>query len=826
MNLESLKNIDLRGTKITESSIEYIAKHSPELEELNLAGLMQLKELGSKSKYLTFPSLKQLTAAGCTKLKKLFIEAPLLKYLNITDCSSFTDEVLDGVISKSRQLQKLDCSGATLLKDPQLRAACPMLLPTSIQVIDLMNNDPRSISQLAILGRNLDLARYLLQNHLAKNDTGAAMMLKLTLEDQQLAAEDKQLDFVQFICSNSKPSTLLLGALIQWPRIHEHVGLLKNVLSSSPNNSVDGLDRLQLLIKWPRIHEHLDLLKDLLSSSNNPGLFKAASYWAIQQSHLELAKYILENTKDDKIWKDTFYEAIKNRQLDLIKYIIENAPPKSNLEMSDYSSTIATVPNTKSAVLSPDGYKIAFLPEKDDNDVRVFDLISNTVIATINSNKRKCHETIFSPDSSKIACIFDNGVTVFDITSDSIISTISADKAKFTAFSPDSAKMIIASWDYTTWKGTRQMHLWGESWEEEYEEVTKNIAKVSAQIFDLTTSSVIARFEYDCRKTDDKHIESVAFSPDGSKIAIMTPAITKILNLATNTAICTMKSNAFSTFSSDGNKIGYIRAKDGQSWRSDVPYTVEVFDLKTNVILFSHEALSAISSLHFSPDNSKIAVNVRAEHSDRSFLFFDLMTNAKFGSAANSSHEELIAFSSDSSKAAFRIYNDQIGVFDFLSKTTTNFSDGSHFAFSSDNSKIAIFTRLTAKVVDLATKSTIAYIERANWMIFMAVSPEGTEIGTQPSGTDSIQILLVLGPLDCAVNSIIDGADLSILEFLLSLDNYADLRNRCSSATLKALNKAAQNSKQSQPDRYKTLITAMKMITAKPGAPAMTSLFF
>ena len=170
MKVERLKSIDLRGcTKITASSIEFLAKKALELEELNLSGLAQLKELGTKSKPLLFENLVRLNLAGCNKLKKAYIIAAQLNYLNVNDCSSISDELLDGIIMQSTQLKKLECSGASSLEDSQLRSACPPTLYGEISK-NLMNEDPQIPLYSAIHTRNLDLIRYIIKKNINKKD--------------------------------------------------------------------------------------------------------------------------------------------------------------------------------------------------------------------------------------------------------------------------------------------------------------------------------------------------------------------------------------------------------------------------------------------------------------------------------------------------------------------------------------------------------------------------------------------------------------------------------------------------------------------------------
>ena len=66
---------------------------------------------------LTFPCLKWLNLAQCTRLEKVFIVVPNLEYLNVNDCEKLTDKMLDYLVLTPIRLKKLECNGTRMLLD-------------------------------------------------------------------------------------------------------------------------------------------------------------------------------------------------------------------------------------------------------------------------------------------------------------------------------------------------------------------------------------------------------------------------------------------------------------------------------------------------------------------------------------------------------------------------------------------------------------------------------------------------------------------------------------------------------------------------------------
>ncbi|MBA3814151.1 MAG: hypothetical protein H0X26_06645 [Alphaproteobacteria bacterium] len=129
-SLNHLLKLDIRGCEsITYRSLVHLSKSALILEELNLSHIKSLKEIVSIGAFtdtpLIFKELRFLNLSDCNNLSKIFIQAPKLHYLNIGYCVRLTDQMLDGIIEYSENLQKLVFEGCPLIKVRDLREQYP-----------------------------------------------------------------------------------------------------------------------------------------------------------------------------------------------------------------------------------------------------------------------------------------------------------------------------------------------------------------------------------------------------------------------------------------------------------------------------------------------------------------------------------------------------------------------------------------------------------------------------------------------------------------------------------------------------------------------------
>jgi hypothetical protein len=129
INFEHLRKLDLRKcTQITYSSLAHLSKTALALEELNLGFINTLKEIGDIGVWdgpLIFNNLRVLNLSDCINLSKILIQVPKLHYLNVENCSRLNDQMLDGVVEHSPNLQKLVFDGCPLIREREMREKFP-----------------------------------------------------------------------------------------------------------------------------------------------------------------------------------------------------------------------------------------------------------------------------------------------------------------------------------------------------------------------------------------------------------------------------------------------------------------------------------------------------------------------------------------------------------------------------------------------------------------------------------------------------------------------------------------------------------------------------
>ncbi len=177
MTLEHLKIIDLRGCpKISHASIEFLAQHAPLLTEMNLAGLGQLKNVGSRKKSLSLPSIVSLNLSGCQKLKKIYLEAPNLCYININNCSLMSKE---NFAITSPALKKFEFEGTLIDSLPKHSLLLYRDFKKPIPFNPYDEQTEADLLYQAISQNNVDVVRSLIMN---SND-----LLKVSTQPSVLA---------------------------------------------------------------------------------------------------------------------------------------------------------------------------------------------------------------------------------------------------------------------------------------------------------------------------------------------------------------------------------------------------------------------------------------------------------------------------------------------------------------------------------------------------------------------------------------------------------------------------------------------------------------
>ncbi len=134
-DLSHITKLDLRSCQQL-TDIGTIVKGTELLEELNLGGITTLTNVSARSALqendLNLFKLKRLNLSGCTKLKRVKIAAPFLKYLNVSECPSLRGPMLDDIIKVSRDIEKLDCKNSGIGYGP-IRELFPQFLASDLE---------------------------------------------------------------------------------------------------------------------------------------------------------------------------------------------------------------------------------------------------------------------------------------------------------------------------------------------------------------------------------------------------------------------------------------------------------------------------------------------------------------------------------------------------------------------------------------------------------------------------------------------------------------------------------------------------------------------
>jgi len=317
-----------------------------------------------------------------------------------------------------------------------------------------------------------------------------------------------------------------------------------------------------------------------------------------------------------------------------------------------------------SVAFSPDG--LALATASWDNTIKLWNLQTQTAIATLTGHSVWVSSVAFSPDGLILATASgDNTIKLWNLQTQTAIATLTghSDAVNSVAFSPDGLTLATASGDNT-------IKLW-------------NLQTQTAIAATLTGHS--------------KRVNSVAFSPDGLTLATASDDNTiKLWNLQTQTVIATLTghSNWFSSvaFSPDGLTLATASGDN----------TIKLWNLQTQT---AHPTLTghsdAVNSVAFSPDGLTLAT----ASGDNTIKLWNLQTQT--------AHPTLTGHSKRVNSVAFS-------------------PDGLTLATASDDK--------TIKLWNLQTQTVIATLTgHSNWFSSVAFSPDGLTLASG-NGDNTIKL--------------------------------------------------------------------------------------
>ncbi|APA11969.1 hypothetical protein sscle_08g067390 [Sclerotinia sclerotiorum 1980 UF-70] len=234
-------------------------------------------------------------------------------------------------------------------------------------------------------------------------------------------------------------------------------------------------------------------------------------------------------------------------------------------------------------------------------------------------------------------------------------------------------------------------------------------------------------------------VRSVAFSPDGTKVASGSDDRTiRLWDAATGESLQTLEGHLDAVysvaFSPDGTKV----ASGSGDW------TIRLWDAATGESLQTLEGHSNwVSSVAFSPDGTKVA----SGSCDRTIRLWDAATGESLQTLeGHLDAVSSVAFSPDGTKVASGSDDRTIRLWDTATgeslQTLEGHSDGvTSVAFSPDGTKVASGSYdQTIRFWDAVTGESLQTLEgHSHWVSSVAFSPDGTKVA---SGSDDRTIRL------------------------------------------------------------------------------------
>ncbi|APA08683.1 hypothetical protein sscle_04g034530 [Sclerotinia sclerotiorum 1980 UF-70] len=225
-------------------------------------------------------------------------------------------------------------------------------------------------------------------------------------------------------------------------------------------------------------------------------------------------------------------------------------------------------------------------------------------------------------------------------------------------------------------------------------------------------------------------VKSVAFSPDGTKVASGSDDETiRLWDAMTGESLQTLEGHSDSVssvaFSPDGTKVA--SGSDDE--------TIRLWDAMTGESLQTLEGHSgSVSSVAFSPDGTKVA---SGSH-DKTIRLWDAMTGESLQTLeGHSGSVSSVAFSPDGTKVASGSHDKTIRLWDAMTGESLQTLEGhsgsvSSVAFSPDGTKVASGSHdKTIRLWDAMTGESLQTLEgHSSWVNSVAFSPDGTKVAS------------------------------------------------------------------------------------------------
>ena len=224
--------------------------------------------------------------------------------------------------------------------------------------------------------------------------------------------------------------------------------------------------------------------------------------------------------------------------------------------------------------------------------------------------------------------------------------------------------------------------------------------------------------------------DDIAFSPDGTKLAVASGHTLQLWNVAEGTEIFAVR-----VTSSNAIADSVAFAPSGQAIAVGVGKSVKIYDTKTQSVMKTLSHSDDVTDIDYSPDGRTLASSSR----DNTVKVWNVDTGAVVRTLSHSSGVLCVAFSPDGTMIASgttnpggvnvaKIWDAETGA--GLATFTTHASGITCVTFSPDSSKLATGSGdETIKIWDVETKSQIYHLEsHTDEITSVFFSPDGNQL--------------------------------------------------------------------------------------------------